>query len=68
MRSGDFAEYRHLRGQRAGVGEHLRFELQIAGIELPLWMSYVGVPIFSVIGAWVTHEFFGVPWLLAFTV
>jgi OPT family oligopeptide transporter len=35
-------------------------------IELPLWLSFVGVPIFSVIGAWITHEFFGVPWLLAF--
>ena len=38
----------------------------LAHIELPLWMSLVGVPIFSVLGAWVTHEFFGVPWLLAF--
>jgi hypothetical protein len=35
-------------------------------IELPLWMSFVGVPVFSVLGAWVTHAFFGVPWLLAF--
>lgn len=35
-------------------------------IELPLWVSYVGVPIFSVLGAWATHAFFGVPWLLAF--
>ncbi len=35
-------------------------------IELPLWVSAVGVPLFSVIGAWVTHAFFGVPWLLAF--
>ncbi len=35
-------------------------------IELPLWVSYVGVPIFSFIGAAVTHEFFGVPWLLSF--
>jgi uncharacterized oligopeptide transporter (OPT) family protein len=35
-------------------------------IELPLWISYVGVPIFSVLGAWVTHAFFGVPWLLSF--
>ncbi len=26
----------------------------------------MGIPIFSVLGAWVTHEFFGVPWLLAF--
>lgn len=35
-------------------------------IELPLWISYVGVPIFSALGATVTHEFFGVPWLLSF--
>ena len=35
-------------------------------IELPLWMSYVGVPIFSVLGAAVTHYFFGVPWLMSF--
>jgi uncharacterized oligopeptide transporter (OPT) family protein len=35
-------------------------------IEVPLWVSYVGVPIFSVIGAAVTHEFFGVPLLLSF--
>ncbi len=38
----------------------------LAHIELPLWMSFVGVPIFSVLGASVTHYFFGVPWLLAF--
>ena len=35
-------------------------------IEVPLWISYVGVPIFAVLGAAVTHEFFGVPWLLSF--
>jgi uncharacterized oligopeptide transporter (OPT) family protein len=35
-------------------------------IEFPLWISAVGVPLFSVLGAWVTQEFFGVPWLLAF--
>jgi OPT family oligopeptide transporter len=34
-------------------------------IEVPLWISYVGVPVFSILGAWVTHEFFGVPWVLA---
>jgi OPT family oligopeptide transporter len=34
-------------------------------IELPLWMSWVGVPVFSLLGAWVTHIFFGVPMLLA---
>jgi uncharacterized oligopeptide transporter (OPT) family protein len=35
-------------------------------IEFPLWISAVGIPIFSVLGAWVSHHFFGVPWLLAF--
>ncbi|MFZ5547805.1 MAG: OPT family oligopeptide transporter [Pseudomonadota bacterium] len=34
-------------------------------IELPLWMSWVGVPVFSLLGAWITHVFFGVPMLLA---
>src|SRR4029450_2274676 len=35
-------------------------------IEFPLWISAVGIPIFAVLGAWATHAFFGVPWLLAF--
>jgi OPT family oligopeptide transporter len=33
----------------------------LAGIELPLWLSYVGVPVLSVVGTWLTHMFFGVP-------
>ncbi|HEV8688713.1 MAG TPA: OPT/YSL family transporter [Ideonella sp.] len=37
----------------------------LADIELPLWLSWVGVPILSLLGAWVTHEFFGVPMFLA---
>ena len=47
-------------GAAAGGGDVLRH------IELPLWMSFVGVPVFSVIAAWVAHAFFGVPWHLAF--
>jgi len=35
-------------------------------IELPLGLSYAGVPLFCVLGAWTSHAFFGVPWLLAF--
>jgi len=35
-------------------------------IEVPLWVSWVGVPIFSVLGATASHMFFNVPWLLAF--
>jgi OPT family oligopeptide transporter len=38
----------------------------LAHIELPLWISYVGVPLFSALAGWATHAFFGVPWLLAF--
>ena len=51
-----------LRGRKA---EEPAGDDPLRAIELPLWMSWVGVPIFSVIGAWITHEFFGVPWLLA---
>src|SRR5688500_15418833 len=35
-------------------------------IEVPLWVSFVGVPILSIIGATVTHLFFDVSWFLAF--
>jgi uncharacterized oligopeptide transporter (OPT) family protein len=35
-------------------------------IEFPIWISVIGIPIFSVLGAWATHDFFGVPWLLSF--
>ncbi|MCY4746341.1 OPT/YSL family transporter [Pelomonas sp. UHG3] len=34
-------------------------------IEVPLWISYVGVPVFSLLGSYVTHVFFGVPFWLA---
>jgi OPT family oligopeptide transporter len=37
----------------------------LAHIEVPLWVSYVGVPVFSVLGAWITHYFFDVPFGLA---
>jgi len=37
----------------------------LSHIEVPLWVSYVGVPIFSLLGATLAHSFFGVPWLLA---
>lgn len=37
----------------------------LAGIELPLWVSFVGIPIFGLIGAWMAHAFFGADWKLA---
>ena len=52
--------FRGLGGRRDERADVLRH------IELPLWLSAVGVPIFAVLGAWVSHAFFGVPWLLAF--
>jgi uncharacterized oligopeptide transporter (OPT) family protein len=48
------------RGEKAQGVDVLRH------IEFPLWISLIGIPLFSAIGAWVTHAFFGVPWLLAF--
>jgi uncharacterized oligopeptide transporter (OPT) family protein len=32
-------------------------------IELPLWVTYVGVPIFTAIAVWMGHDFFGVQWV-----
>ena len=47
---------KNLRGKKKGKGEDI-----LAKIELPLWISYVGVPILCVLGTWLTHLFFGVP-------
>jgi uncharacterized oligopeptide transporter (OPT) family protein len=49
-----------VRGQKSEGTDVLRH------IEFPLWISLIGIPVMSVLGAWVTHHFFGVPWLLAF--
>ncbi len=31
-------------------------------IELPLWISFVGVPLFGAIAVWMAHDWFGVKW------
>lgn len=36
----------------------------VRDIELPLWISWVGVPIVGAVGVWMAHEFFGVSWVL----
>ncbi|MFZ6772822.1 OPT family oligopeptide transporter [Undibacterium sp. SXout7W] len=38
----------------------------LAHIEFPTRISYIGIPIFSILSAWTTHAFFGVPWFLSF--
>ncbi len=53
--------FKNLRGKRkANGGEDV-----LKHIELPLWISYIGVPVLSVLGCYVTHLFFGVPMWLA---
>jgi uncharacterized oligopeptide transporter (OPT) family protein len=51
--------FKNLRGKKTGGTDVLRH------IEFPLWISIVGIPIMGGLGAWVSHAFFGVPWLLA---
>jgi uncharacterized oligopeptide transporter (OPT) family protein len=57
--------FKNLRGDSAKSAAEDHGDV-LRDIEVPLWVSWVGVPIFSVLGAWATHSFFGVPWLLAF--
>jgi uncharacterized oligopeptide transporter (OPT) family protein len=52
--------FRNLTGKKAEGADVLRH------IEFPIWISVVGIPVLSVMGAWVSHAFFGVPWFLAF--
>ena len=57
--------YKSLRTRKGDAAATERDDV-LAHIEVPLWVSWVGVPIFSVLGAWATHSFFDVPWLLTF--
>lgn len=54
--------FKNLRGKKkqAGSGSDVLKE-----IELPLWISFIGVPALSVLGCYLTHLFFGVPMWLA---
>jgi uncharacterized oligopeptide transporter (OPT) family protein len=52
--------FKGLRGKKDAAADVLKH------IEFPLWISAIGIPVFSVAGATVSHAFFGVPWLLAF--
>ncbi|MDQ3118401.1 MAG: OPT/YSL family transporter, partial [Verrucomicrobiota bacterium] len=54
--------FKNLRGKKkqAGSGSDVLKE-----IELPLWISFIGVPVLSVLGCYLTHLFFGVPMWLA---
>lgn len=63
---GLFAKPKVLIGAFTGFFKKKREGEDVLGhIELPLWISFVGVPILSVVTGWMAHEFFGVPWLYA---
>lgn len=36
-------------------------------IELPLWLSFVGVPLVGAVGVWMAHDWFGVKWYFGAT-
>ncbi|MCA1658059.1 MAG: OPT/YSL family transporter, partial [Verrucomicrobiaceae bacterium] len=50
--------FKNLRGKKK---ERVAGEDPLRHIELPLWISYTGVPLLSFLGVWLTHLFFGVP-------
>lgn len=39
----------------------------LAHIELPLWVSWTGIPVVGAVGVWMAHEWFGVPWIFGAT-
>jgi OPT family oligopeptide transporter len=55
--------FKNLRGKKKSAARGAPDVL--AHIELPLWISYVGVPILCLLGTWLTHLFFGVPLYLS---
>jgi uncharacterized oligopeptide transporter (OPT) family protein len=56
--------FRRFFAKKAPVSATPRADV-LAGIELPLWVSFVGIPIFGLIGTWMAHSFFGANWKLA---
>lgn len=53
-----------LEGFRGLFRKKAQEEDVLAHIELPLWISWVGIPIVGAIGVWMAHAWFGVSWLL----
>ncbi len=45
------------------LGKRKPASVDVVGhIELPLRVSFVGIPIVGAVGVWMAHEWFGVPW------
>jgi uncharacterized oligopeptide transporter (OPT) family protein len=66
---GLLARFDLIAGALAGIFRRRRTAEPVAdplrSIELPLWLSAVGVPVLSLVGAHFTHVFFGVSWFLS---
>jgi uncharacterized oligopeptide transporter (OPT) family protein len=66
---GLLARFDLITGALAGIFRRRRRAEPVADplrhIELPLWVSAVGVPVLSIVGAHFTHVFFGVSWFLS---
>lgn len=45
-------------GSKAGATDPVRH------IELPITISFIGIPIVGAVGVWMAHDWFGVPWVL----
>ncbi len=54
------AAYRYLFPRRGGEDASGDRDV-LAHIELPLWVSFTGVPILGAVGVWLAHVWFGVP-------
>ncbi|MBU6412144.1 MAG: OPT/YSL family transporter [Planctomycetes bacterium] len=44
-------------------GKKAAAEDPVRHIEVPLWISWAGMPIVGAIGVWMAHEWFGVSWI-----
>lgn len=61
-----FAKPKVLIGAFAGMFKKRPAGGDVLGhIELPLWISYVGLPIGAALAAWMAHHWYGVNWWLA---
>lgn len=63
---GLFARPKMLIGAFAGMFKKRQAgEDVLRGIELPLWISFVGLPVGAALAAYMAHEWYGVDWWLA---
>ncbi len=50
--------------RKALHGGRARADDVLGDVELPLWLSLVGIPVIGLLTVWAGHEFFGIKWWL----